>query len=188
MLVTSNNHFVSGIQISAIEALADHFEMGWTVAQYKKNRKKSKSRNALVYPSWEDVDAAQKLCNVPLDKIQFGEHTVQASMQDVLDHQLMKIKDQSIIDQLKKLQEKYPDVRFELVFKFGSDGSSSYSEHQNKDQNCSNLFASNLVPLFIEAKDPKSGKCLNVWANKFANSASGVCPLRWSWEKESTGG
>ena len=162
--------------------------MGWTVAQYKKNRMKSKRRNALVYPSWEDVDAVQKLCNVPLEKIQFEEHCVQAKMQDVLDHQLMKIKDRDIIDQMKKLQRKYPEVRFELVFKFGSDGSSSYSELQTKDQNCSNLFASNLVPLFIEAKDPKSGKCLNLWANKFANSFYGVCPLRWSWEKETTGG
>ena len=169
--------------------MADHLEMNWTVEQYKKNRKKSKKRNALVYPSWEDVDKAQHLCNVPVEKIQFKEHCVQAKMQDVLDHQLKKIimKDQGIINWMKKLKKKYKNVRFELVFKFGADGSSAYSQLQTKDQNGSNIFTSCLVPLFIEARDPKTGKCVNVWANQFANSAFGVVPLRWSFEKETTG-
>ena len=110
-------------------------------------------------------------------------------MQDVLDHQLKKIvmKDQGIINWMKKLKKKYKNVRFELVFKFGADGSSAYSQLQTKDQNGSNIFTSCLVPLFIEARDPKTGKCVNVWANQFANSAFGVVPLRWSFEKETTG-
>ena len=163
--------------------------MNWTVQQYKKNRKKSKGRNALVYPSWEDVDKAQHLCNVPVEKIEFKEHSAKAKMQDVLDHQMKKIvtKDQGIITWMKDIKKKYKKAKFEMVFKYGADGSSSHSQLQTKDQNGSNIFTSCLVPLFIEAMDPKSGKSVNIWANVFANSAFGVVPLRWSFEKETTG-
>ena len=173
--------------LSGIEALADHLEMGWTVEQYKKNRMKSKTRNALVYPSWKIVDQAQQTCNVPLEKIEFTENCATAKMQDVLDHQTKKIVDQDLIDWMHKLKRKYPNVRFDLIFKFGGDGASAFSQFQTKDQNGSNIFTSNLVPLFIEAKDEDTGKCLQIWANNFANSAFGVVPLRWCFEKEDTG-
>ena len=78
-------------------------------------------------------------------------------------------------------------IKFILKYKYGADGTSGMSHYKNSTIKDKSLFASNLVPLFIEAIDIESGKSVNVWANPFANSALGVVPLRWSFEKETTG-
>ena len=174
-----------GIILSKKEALAELFEFGWTTVQYKKNRKKSKRCNALRHPSWHKIVKAKKECTP--DGIESDERSVWVPMQNALNHQTTKImKDKELVKQMENLA-KDRNVTFEMDVKYGSDGSSQYSPSKNATFDETSLFTSNLLPLFITAIDQDTGESVNIWANKFANSALGVCPLRWAYEKESTG-
>ena len=162
------------------------FEFGWSAEQYRKNRKRSKKYNALRHPSWHEIEAAKKECTP--DGIECSEAEVKLSMQNALNHRLGKIlKDKELVEKMQALKAKYPNVRFEMTLKYGADSSSAQAQNKNARIDDSSLFASNMVLLFIEAQDDSTGKTLNLWANRFANSALGVCPLRYAFEKESTG-
>ena len=159
--------------------------MGWTQAKYKLHRKKSKKRNALVHPSWEELDKAKAECSP--ENIEFGEREVTVPLKDAMTHFMRKlIKDDALFQRLLKMKSKNPNLRYELVYKYGADGASYFSHYKNATQDTS-LFASNMVPTFIEAIDDSTEKSWNVWSNPFANSAYGVVPLRWAFEKETTG-
>ena len=177
---------MSGIQISNMEALAELFDNGWTTVQYKKNRKRSKACNALRHPSWHDIEKAKKECTPT--GIHSDEMSVTISMQDAINHQIAKImKDQQLVEWMERLAEQYPNISFEMDVKEGADGSSQYSPSKNSHFDDKSLFASNMVPLFISAIDNDTEESTIIWANKFANSALGVIPLRWAFEKETTG-
>ena len=154
--------------------------------QYKLLRKKSKSRNALTHPSWQTVNAAKAKCTP--DGVVYEEREVRVPMKNAMHHQVKKIlKDPELVKWMKKLKKKYPNIRFEMVYKWGADGSSAHSHYKFAKKQDSNIFASNCVPIFIEAIDSDSGETVNVWCNSFANSAFGVVPLRWAFEHETTG-
>ena len=175
-----------GMMMSEMEALSEVIEFGWTSATYTKNRVRSKRANALRHPSWDQVRKAKKLCLPP--GIEYHESFVSCPVQNVLHHHLSKIlKDKEIVAWMKRLKESNRRIKFILKYKYGADGTSGMSHYKNSTIKDKSLFASNLVPLFIEAIDIESGKSVNVWANPFANSALGVVPLRWSFEKETTG-
>ena len=149
------------------------------------NRKKSKKRNALVHPSWEELDKAKEQCSP--QNINFGEREVSVSITDAMIHYMGKlIKDDTLYEKLVKMKRKNPNLKYELVYKWGADGASYFSHYKNATKDTS-LFASNMVPTFIEAIDESTGESFNVWSNPFANSAYGVVPLRWAFEKETTG-
>ena len=176
---------IVGIRVSNIEALADVIHQGWTQAKYKSHRKKSKKRNAPVYPSWEEVMKAKEECTPP--NIDFQERVVTVSMQDTMLHYMKKLmKDDGLVNRLKKMKGKNPNLVYEMVYKWGADGASQFSHYKNCKDDTS-MFASNMVPTFIEAIDPTTEQSFNVWSNPFANSAYGVIPLRWAFEKETTG-
>ena len=161
--------------------MADVIHGGMTEAQYKLNRKKMKKRNALTHPSWHDVDKAKAKCTP--QGVVYEEREVRVPVKWTMYHQMFKIlKDHRLVKWMQKLA-KNPNVRFELVFKWGADGSSAHSHYRNA-KNDSKIFASNAVPIFIEALDTETGECVNVWCNPFANSAFGVVPLRWAFEDE----
>ena len=177
---------MSGIKISKMEALAELFDNGWTTVQYKKNRKRSKACNALRHPSWHDIEEAKKLCTP--EGIQSTDTEVSISMQSAINHQLTKIlKDEDLVKRMENLVKLYPNYSIELDVKEGADGSSMYSPCKNSKFDDRSLFCSNLVPLFIAFIDNDTGESVNIWTNKFANSAFGVIPLRWAFEKETTG-
>ena len=172
--------------MSEMEALSEVIEFGWTAAQYTKNRKKSKKANALRHPSWHEIKKAKKKC-LP-DGIAYGESVVCVSMENALCRQVSKIfRDQDLLDWIKQLKAKHPNARVVCKFKYGADGSSAQSHYKNSKIKDNTLFASNMVPLFVEVTDPETGKSVNVWSNRFANSALGVVPLLWAFEPESTG-
>ena len=178
-------NFLLGIRISNIEALAEVIFFGWTEAKYKKMRKKTKQRNAQTHPSWHDVGKAKAKC-IPAN-INLQERCASVSMKDALYHQISKILlEEDLVNRMKEMLRKNPNLKFELVFKWGADGSSSYAHYRNA-KNDTKIFASNLVPIFIIATDQVTGESENLWANYFANSAYGVVPLRWAFEEESTG-
>ena len=174
-----------GIEVSNIEALAELFDYGWTSVQYKKNRKKSKKCNALRHPSWHKIVEAKKQCTP--EGIESDDSAVWVSMQNALNHQTKKItKDRTLVKQMEDLA-RGKNISFEMDVKFGSDGSSQFAPARNSTVDDTSLFASNCVPLFIAAIDNDTGESVNVWSNRFANSALGVMPLRWAFEKETTG-
>ena len=178
-------NFLLGIRISNVEALADVIFFGWTEAKYKKMLKKSKQRNAQTHPSWHKVGKAKAKC-IPAN-IDLQERCAKVSMKDALYHQISKILlEEDLVNRMKNLLEKNPSLKFELIYKYGADGSSSYAHYRNA-KNDTKIFASNLVPIFIIATDEVTGESENLWANYFANSAYGVVPLRWAFEEESTG-
>ena len=172
--------------MSAMEALSEVIEFGWQATQYVKNRVKSKKANALRHPSWHEIKKAKKKC-LP-QGIVYGEKEVCVSIQNALYRQVSKIlRDPDLLKWMHDLKAKHPNVRFHLRYKYGADGSSAQSHYKNSKIEDKTLFASNLVPLFIEAIDPVTEKCVNIWSNRFANSALGVVPIRWAFEPESTG-
>ena len=178
-------HFLLGIRISNIEALSEVIYFGWTQAKYKKNRKKSKARNACTHPSWHEIDKAKAQCTPPNINLQEREATI--SIKDAMYHQLSKIlKDAGLVNRMKIMKRKNPNGKIVATYKYGGDGSSQYSHHRNA-KNDTKLFASNLVPILIDFVDEEAETSVNIWANHFANSAYGVVPLRWAFEGETTG-
>ena len=172
--------------MGGMEALSEVIEFGWQAAQYTKNRVKSKKANALRHPSWHEIKKAMEKC-LP-EGISYGESEVSVSVQNALYRQVSKImRDQDLLNWMKDLKAKYPNVRFFCKYKYGADGSGQQRHYKNSKINDKTMFASNMVPLFIEAIDTETGECVNVWSNRFANSALGVVPLRWAFEPESTG-
>ena len=80
------------------------------------NRKKSKKRNALVHPSWEELDKAKEQCSP--QNINFGEREVSVSITDAMMHYMGKlIKDDTLYEKLVKMKRKNPNLKYELVYK-----------------------------------------------------------------------
>ena len=101
-----------------------------------------KNRNALTHPSWHDVQKAKAECTP--DGVIYEEREVRVSVKWAMYHQMYKIlKDHALVKWMQKLA-KNPNVKFELVFKWGADGSSAHSHYRNaKDDG--KIFASNAV-------------------------------------------
>ena len=74
--------------------------------------------------------------------------------------------------------------RFTMVAKNGADGFGDISQFRGLNVKQRNVFASSLVPVMVKAEDIVTKKSSVVWVNPHANSFTAVCPLRYSFEKE----
>ena len=168
--------------------MADLFELKLTQAQYQATRNKGLARGANTYPSYKDVQDAKK--EATPDGIKVKPKSVQVSMQHVLDHQIRRIlKDKKLVSRIEQLAA-IPGVKFKFYFKYGADGMSALSQMQSADAiGHGNLFASALITLNLVAEKGKGKKKTRavIFSNPLPNSALSVVPLRWAWEKESTG-
>ena len=168
--------------------MADLFELKLTQAQYQATRNKGLARGANTYPSYKDVQQAKE--DATPNGIKVKPKSVEVSLQQVLDHQLRRIlKDEATIARIKQLAV-IPGVKFWFYFKYGSDGMSALSQMQCKDAiGHGNLFASSLITINLVAKTKKGRNTRRavIFSNPLPNSALSVIPIRWAWEKETTG-
>ena len=69
------------------EALAMILDLGLTELQYKKIRVNALKRNACIYPAYEHVLAAKKMCQP--ENIVTSPEVCMVPMQDVVNHQVV---------------------------------------------------------------------------------------------------
>ena len=175
---------------SDFEALGDFIELGLNKRTYQALRKKLKAKNALCYPSYDDMAAAKMKC-IPDDSIIVDSMagTIMISMQDALDMQLRGlVQNHNVLTKITKYSSD-PNAVITHWSKMGADSSTAQTQFQldsNVDQN--SLFISFLQPVGIKVtwKD-KSRKPENIWLNEMANSPFGVIYLRMAFENEDYG-
>ena len=103
-------------------------------------------------------------------------------MQDVLNHQASRMFDDVTRERMSVLHNQNPNIEFELLHKFGSDGSTHYETYEWQKRNdaidTSSLYASYLTPVQLIAKTEFDREIL--FTNPMVNSPYGICPLRQS--------
>lgn len=135
------------IPYSNEEALAFLIDNDLTKTQYVNIRLGAKNRNCDIYPSYEKIMEAKQAC-YPLN-MHISEYRCEIPLQNLLDHTASRI---SAISSIEKLQENMDN--FEIIYKWGCDGSSGHSQYKQKfgpsapsSTSDSDLFLFSLVPL-----------------------------------------
>ncbi|EFN60836.1 hypothetical protein EAG_00223, partial [Camponotus floridanus] len=85
-------------------------------------RVSAKNRNCDIYPPYESIIEAKQICYP--SNMQISEHRCEIPLQNLLDHTALRILQ---IDKIKKLEENMDN--FEILYKWGCDGSSGHSQY-----------------------------------------------------------
>lgn len=170
-------------EMSGDEALVDFIDAKLTKQQYKDIRKSLRQKKYIVYPSYEKVAAAKKLC-YPSD-IKVNETSAEVKLQSLLNHtcsRILKLQ-ADVITSLK------PEVtvNLRLLCKWGCDGSSGHSEYKqgftNEDSSDASIFLTSIVPLQIVGSDNEH-KEIVIWKNPRPSSPRYCRPIRVQFLKE----
>lgn len=175
--------------ISADEALSDIVEGKLTRHQYNVIRKRLKTVNCKVYPSYDSVQVAKKLCYPPPSSITVTETSADIKLQGLLDHTSERLL-LSRRDFLKSLNTQR--ITAELICKWGCDGSSGQSEYKQSfsDDSASDahIFLTSFVPLRLAFSNSESDESTNevIWENPRPSSPRFCRPIRLQFVHETT--
>lgn len=161
------------------EALSLYIELDLTKSQYGLLRSRLAEKNVFVFPSYNMILDAKKMC-YPFDSsIEIDAIGASVKLQDLLDHTIARILK---IDSVYKPTYK----KLKLYVKWGCDGSSGQSEYnqalpgENQLISDANLFIASLVP--IKVVDLSTN--LVVWQNSRCSSVRYCRPISIKFVKE----
>lgn len=170
------------IPYSNEEALAFLIDNDLTKTQYVNIRLGAKNRNCDIYPSYEKIMEAKQAC-YPLN-MHISEYRCEIPLQNLLDHTASRI---SAISSIEKLQENMDN--FEIIYKWGCDGSSGHSEYKQKfgpsapsSTSDSDLFLFSLVPLQFRCTIKEDN--FIIWKNPRPSSTTFCRPIKFIFAKE----
>lgn len=153
-----------------------------TKQQYINIRKSAKERRANLYPSYDNVLSAKKKCYPP--NIQITEYSYKIKLQHLVDHtiqRIFQILDIPAVD--------FTMSNFEILYKWGCDGSSSQARykqifHTSNDINDSNIFMFSLVPLPLRCTKVDHPSTIVLWKNPCPSSTRYCRPIKFEFKKE----
>lgn len=170
------------IPYSNEEALAFLIDNDLTKTQYVNIRLGAKNRNCDIYPSYEKIMEAKQAC-YPLN-MHISEYRCEIPLQNLLDHTASRI---SAISSIEKLQENMDN--FEIIYKWGCDGSSGHSQYKQKfgpsapsSTSDSDLFLFSLVPLQFRCTIKEDN--FIIWKNPRPSSTTFCRPIKFIFAKE----
>ena len=140
------------VQYTPDEALAFLLDSDLTKAQYNRMRLGAKQRNVDLYPSYKRVLEAKKKCYPDKSAVTISETDMKITLQALLDHTAERII-YSLADSLEKFSN--DELNNVVLFvKYGCDGSSGYSEFNQRYSNDtdgtksdSHIFVTSIVPI-----------------------------------------
>jgi len=163
------------------EALAFFVQNKLTKQQYINIRLSAKERNADIYPSYDIIIEAKKKCYP--DNCIISETCCEIKLQDLLNHTSKRIfKIQNI-----NINESHFE-RFEIIYKWGCDGSNEQSMYKQIYSSPtlaldSDLFLFSLVPLELFCFNDKKER-LTIWQNNRTSSTRFCRPIKFEFKKE----
>lgn len=166
-------------QLTNERALALIVDARLSKNQYQQLRNTAKENNADLYPSYNKVREAKKLCYP--EKITASENSVCVELQSLLDHTTCRLL--SALD-LKNL--KINSLELVLVWKWGMDGSSGQKEYKQAfhgNFSDSNLLLTCLVPLELSTTNRKNERVV-IWSNPTPSSTRYCRPCKMQFLKE----
>ena len=169
------------IPMDGDEGLEFLLRLKLTHMQYQEQRNEQIERNTGFLQPYYKVK--ESMNNALPNNIHYGNDEIVVSIQDVPNHQVVRLLDKEMIQRLDNLKSSDPSVDFILYYKYGADGmrrNSQYSHAGGGDQ--SSMFLSNLVILQLVAQC--EDWTFVIYKNRLANSPFSVCPLRYKFETE----
>lgn len=170
--------------MSSNTALALVLDSKLTKSQYMNIRHTTQLLNSTVFPSYNSVLEAKKLCYPP--DISISEKCVDVKLQSLLHHTCKRI---------LELQNDVLDVmsgnvlqNLMLVVKWGFDGSSGQKEYKQKfseqDSSDSNVLLTSLVPLQLIGYNQDENSETVIWKNPRPSSPWYCRPIRLQFKRE----
>ncbi|CAH0556720.1 unnamed protein product [Brassicogethes aeneus] len=167
-------------QLSSERALALTVDARLSKRQYQELRNIAKENNSNLYPPYNQIREAKKLC-YPND-ITATDHSVSVKLQSLLDHTTCRLLSTLELDGFKSLKK----CELIMISKWGMDGSSGQKEYRQAfESNYSdkNLLLTCLVPLQIYTWNKKNEKIL-IWNNPMPSSTRYCRPCKIQFLKE----
>lgn len=166
------------IPFSPQEALAFILDNKLTKQQYINIRCDAIKRNANIYPAYEHIKKAKQECYP--ENCVYTEQSCHVPLQDILNHTTKRIV--SIIEILDNNECK----DFEMLYKWGCDGSSNHSQYkqsfQTTDISDTSMFTVSLVPLQLQCMN--NNEKIVLWSNPRYSSTRFCRPLKFIFMKE----
>lgn len=167
-------------QLTPDKALSVIIEGKLTRHQYNVMRSAACEANSKLFPNYETVRAAKKLCYP--EGIMITEQLAEVKLQTLLDHTARRIiqLQSEVIKSLKPEQL----LNLCLISKWGCDGSSGQSQYKQSFEDTTvsdaNIFLTSLVPLQIicDAPDHDPQNKLILWQNPRTSSPRFCRPIR----------
>lgn len=170
-------------QYSDDQALSLFIEGKFTKFQYNLMRSQAKELGSNLYPSYDRVLEAKRQCYP--NGIKITDSSAEVFVQSLLNHTASRLLKtcETVLNQLDSSTR-----AFELIVKWGFDGSSGHSQYkQNISSNLKiidqYLFATWLVPLELRYVTP-DGNISVLWNNSLPSSVRYCRPLRFQFLKE----
>lgn len=166
------------VPYTAEEALGFILDNKLNKQQYINIRCEAKKRNADIYPAYEYIIEAKKKCYP--ENCRISDVSCSVPLQDLLNHTTNRIISVTEITDIEDCNE------FEMIYKWGCDGSSSNSQYKQsfKDTNVSDIsvFTVSLVPLRLQCI--KSNQSFIFWSNPRYSSTRFCRPIKFLYMKE----
>lgn len=175
------------VSLTTEEAVSLLVELNLSKQQYVKLRLIAKEHNADIFPSYEKLLKAKQECYPEKESFIIGESIGEIKLQNLLDHtakRIVKLKQSDIVSIPSDI------TTFELISKWGFDGSSSHSNYKQKfqnselDDNC--MFLTSFVPLKLTYFDLMTKQQQIIWSNPVPSSTRYCRPIRFQIKKETT--
>ncbi|XP_032687790.1 uncharacterized protein LOC116851966 [Odontomachus brunneus] len=147
---------------------------------------KRKENNCKLYPSYNNVVKAKRLCYPPRTDITIKENCAEVKLQSILDHtaQHILLLQREVIGTLSIENVK----NLHLTCKWGCEGSSGHSVYKQKFNEAGisneNVFFTSFVPLQLVCKDEELDINLVIWQNPRTSSPRFCRPIRLQFEHE----
>jgi len=162
------------------EALCIFLENDLTKHQYQNIRISAKKRNSNIYLPYNDIINAKKLCYP--DDLYISESACKVSIQNLLNHTASRI-----IQSLNFKKIELTTTYFEMLCKWGCDGSSGQAQYKQKFDHSyattitdSDIFLFSLVPLQLRCSVEQN----IVWENPRPSSTRFCRPIKFCFKKE----
>lgn len=172
------------IPLNDTEAVSVLIELDLGKHQYVSIRNLTKSRNANIFPPYEKVTEAKKLCYPDASSIEVNESGASIKLQALLDHTSKRLLQSFSDDEIAKLP-----TNLMLLSKYGCDGASGQSRYKQalktdtkKSADGSKVFMSSMVPLRLV--DERHSKTIH-WQNSHPGSPRYCRPIKFTFVGES---
>lgn len=170
------------IPYSGDEALAFLLDNNLTKDQYINIRLSAKKRGADIYPSYEKILVAKTKC-YPKNMLT-TESFSKIKLQNLLDHTVSRIVQIPFTESIDPKM-----VNYEMIYKWGCDGSSGQAQYKQKlfnstTANDSNIFMFSIVPLQLRCNIENHDKKIILWENIRTSSTRYCRPIQFEYKKE----
>ena len=168
--------------LSDDEALALFVDCKFTKNQYNRIRRTLNQKGINVLPTYKRIAEVKTRC---YPKIEVSETSTTIKLQDLLDHTAKRILK---IENVKNNVLKKQRTVFELISKYGCDGSSGLTQYKQSftdcdNLNCNSIFMSCLVPISLRANTDEIATVDEYWKNENPSSTKYCRTIKFAYQK-----